>query len=772
MRWSFLAALVLVGACDRGATKKNLARIAVQPSAVDFGTKSPGERVTAVLKVTNTGEAELHISAAVIRSDARSAFMLSAGPTSLSVGGSAELTVTYVAPLAEGVDGASVEIESDADNAPQLLVPLGGRSQSPCPMGRTFCAGDCAELQTDVAHCGGCTIVCPTGQVCAGGMCRPCASNAECATGKACINGACAACTTNAQCNPGQACVLGVCGPCSGNAQCDADAGQACVNMACGPCAANMQCATGQACVAGRCGPCTAASQCAQGQGCVNGACGPCATNPQCGAGQACLAGTCAPCTMNAQCDADAGQACVAGGCGPCTASGQCDPGLVCLGNGACGACTTNLQCSGGQACINSRCAPCTMNGQCGAGKVCVAGACGACTLDTQCAAGEACFNGACGPCTSDFCTMKGLIVAWAGTLASIPAGWVLADGQNGTPDLRGWFLKGAPSGGNPGGTGGTSTHDHGGSTGISAVTTAPAGSDLCGVSQGGTSWIALSQIHTHAYSHAHAVSASSHLPPYVELAFIVKQSTVLRPPDGAILGWSAASTPSGGWLPLDGIAAVPDLRNRFMRGAGIGQNPGTAGGSATHDHDGGTAIDTTQLNNAAIGNYSFAGNAGPGCGLSGEFGHFHTYPHAHAIAAANHEPPYTRVTWVTAESAASFPAGAIAMWTGSVVSPPRGWSVCDGTNGTPDLSGRYLKGTASGVMPGSSGGASSHAHGGGTTENDDGGTTTLSPNTNSPAGGATGMSVHRHAMPPHAHPMTTVATDPPFYNVVFLIKR
>lgn len=772
MRLAVLGVLVLFAApaCDKPSAKRNLGRIAAEPSAIDFGTKSPGERTTAVLKISNSGEAELRLAAAVIRSDARGAFMSSAAPASLAVGASAELTITYVAPLAEGVDGASVEIESDADNAPLLLIPLGGRSQSPCPMGRTFCNGDCADLQTDVAHCGSCTTQCPIGQVCAAGVCRPCTSNAECAAGKACVNGACGPCASNAHCNAGQACVLGACGPCANNAQCDADAGQACVNMACGPCAANAQCATGQACVAGRCGPCTSPSQCAAGQGCVAGSCAACALNPHCGPGQACVSGACGPCAMASQCDADAGQACVNGACGPCATTAQCEAGLVCSG-GACVPCGSNAQCPGGQACINARCAPCTMNGQCDAGQVCVAGACGACTQDTQCAPGDACFNGACAPCTSDFCTMKGLILAWSGPLASIPSGWALADGQNGTPDLRGWFLKGAPAGMNPGGTGGSLTHDHGGVTGTTTVTTQPAGSDPCNMSVGGTSWIAPVNVHTHTYTHSHAVGASSHLPPYFELAFIVKHDSALRPPDGTIVGWSAAASPSGGWLPLDGNAAVPDLRGRFLRGAGIGQNPGGVGGSATHAHDGGTSIDSSNLANAAVGNYSFAGNAGSGCGLSGEFGHWHNYPHGHAISAANHEPPHTLVTWVTASNAAVYPTGAIAMWGGSVVSPPRGWAVCDGTNGTPDLTGRFLKGTPPGATPGTSGGSASHAHGG-MTEADDGGVTTVSPNTNSPAGGATGMSVHRHGMPPHAHPLQPASTEPPFYNVVFLIKR
>ena len=49
----------------------------------------------------------------------------------------------------------------------------------------------------------------------------------------------------------------------------------------------------------------------------------------------------------------------------------------------------------------------------------------------------------------------------WAGLLVNIPTGWALCDGQNGTPDLRDRFIKGAASGADPGATGGAATHGH-----------------------------------------------------------------------------------------------------------------------------------------------------------------------------------------------------------------------------------------------------------------------------------------------------------------------
>ena len=88
-----------------------------------------------------------------------------------------------------------------------------------------------------------------------------------------------------------------------------------------------------------------------------------------------------------------------------------------------------------------------------------------------------------------------GAIVLWSGSVASIPAGWALCDGNNGTPDLTGTFVRhaDADTGGSfaPGDQGGSSTdsittssdgahthtalaggdHDHGGATATHALT-------------------------------------------------------------------------------------------------------------------------------------------------------------------------------------------------------------------------------------------------------------------------------------------------------------
>jgi hypothetical protein len=51
-----------------------------------------------------------------------------------------------------------------------------------------------------------------------------------------------------------------------------------------------------------------------------------------------------------------------------------------------------------------------------------------------------------------------GAIIMWGGLVASIPAGWQLCDGSNGTPDLRDRFIVGAGSTYSPGATGGANS--------------------------------------------------------------------------------------------------------------------------------------------------------------------------------------------------------------------------------------------------------------------------------------------------------------------------
>lgn len=61
---------------------------------------------------------------------------------------------------------------------------------------------------------------------------------------------------------------------------------------------------------------------------------------------------------------------------------------------------------------------------------------------------------------------------------------------------------------------------------------------------------------------------------------------------------------------------------------------------------------------------------------------------------------------FVQAASAALIPAGVITLWSGSIVSIPTGWTLCNGSNGTPDLRDRFVVGAGSTYAVGATGGA------------------------------------------------------------------
>ena len=130
-----------------------------------------------------------------------------------------------------------------------------------------------------------------------------------------------------------------------------------------------------------------------------------------------------------------------------------------------------------------------------------------------------------------------GVILLWSGSIASIPAGWALCDGANGTPDLRDRFVVGAGSTYGVGVTGGSKdaivvAHTHtgtaasgggGGSfiTGFNSTRGAPRG----GAADGLVPVFGAASAHTHSLTIPPTGSSgtNANLPPYYALAYIMK---------------------------------------------------------------------------------------------------------------------------------------------------------------------------------------------------------------------------------------------------------
>jgi hypothetical protein len=103
-----------------------------------------------------------------------------------------------------------------------------------------------------------------------------------------------------------------------------------------------------------------------------------------------------------------------------------------------------------------------------------------------------------------------GLIVMWAGLRENVPAGWLLCDGQNGTPDLRDRFVKGVGAAGEAGGTGGAASVNYTPQGAVAAPTFTGTQANL--THSGGA--VADHASHTHTYTqvpnHVHVQTVNS----------------------------------------------------------------------------------------------------------------------------------------------------------------------------------------------------------------------------------------------------------------------
>jgi microcystin-dependent protein len=142
---------------------------------------------------------------------------------------------------------------------------------------------------------------------------------------------------------------------------------------------------------------------------------------------------------------------------------------------------------------------------------------------------------------------ISGMIMLWSGSIASIPSGWYLCNGSNGTPDLRDKFVVGAGSTYAVNATGGSAdaivvSHNH---TATSSVTdpghfhpTLPSTSAQRGLDNGGTATLTAGDQRGSENPTASATTGISvvttltsagssgtgaNLPPYYALAYIMK---------------------------------------------------------------------------------------------------------------------------------------------------------------------------------------------------------------------------------------------------------
>ena len=220
---------------------------------------------------------------------------------------------------------------------------------------------------------------------------------------------------------------------------------------------------------------------------------------------------------------------------------------------------------------------------------------------------------------------VNGIIIIWPGTIANIPGGWELCDGGDGRPDLREKFARGVNTDvTDPGTLGGNTQHTH-------ILNNCAAHSHSCttdGLHTGHTfslySWLhthsklqcapgvstfyeqtsTTGGSHTHVHVsgqstdtdhnhnpigqggiHTHTVQTTSSLPQYRDVAYIYCNGASIVPVDGVLIWTGLLANIPAGWELCDGGNGRPDYRERFIRGAANGVDPGGVGGSDTHTH-------------------------------------------------------------------------------------------------------------------------------------------------------------------------------------------
>lgn len=165
---------------------------------------------------------------------------------------------------------------------------------------------------------------------------------------------------------------------------------------------------------------------------------------------------------------------------------------------------------------------------------------------------------------SSDSRVPSGIIAMWSGSSSNIPLGWLLCNGDNGTPDLRNRFIVGAGASYSPGNTGGSDsvtltinqiaahTHSHNFSISLDNITCSASGEHdheiPMAINEGtyGT-WPMKARTSSHSEaktassgSHTHTITGSGSLsgsisstgggqshenrPPYYALCFIMKE--------------------------------------------------------------------------------------------------------------------------------------------------------------------------------------------------------------------------------------------------------
>ncbi|MBD3186057.1 hypothetical protein GF325_04435 [Candidatus Bathyarchaeota archaeon] len=348
----------------------------------------------------------------------------------------------------------------------------------------------------------------------------------------------------------------------------------------------------------------------------------------------------------------------------------------------------------------------------------------------------------------------QGIIGMWHGSLDSIPDGWALCNGSNGTPDLTGRFIRGTDHMETPGFTGGRMSHNHTYSEvpyhdhqvvdpthyhEINAsqvqVMEGPQPWNVCGTqndcfTMSNTSMVTVDL----AGQLGCETENSTAIPPYIELAFIMKIDPNITVPEGLIMMWFL---PTGmipdGWHYCNGSNGTPNMTGRFSRCVENGIDPGTIGGQKEHYHN----YTEVPRHTHSLSDLAHVHR----CSYDTLFVMDNPVSHVNSICHpggtpmltepassglmlddtgldicttgnASNIPPYSKVAYIMNEKDTSaFPRDVIGLWAGLPVNIPVNYVQCDGILTPVNFSSRFALSTTSISDPGILGGTSEHNH-------------------------------------------------------------
>lgn len=335
--------------------------------------------------------------------------------------------------------------------------------------------------------------------------------------------------------------------------------------------------------------------------------------------------------------------------------------------------------------------------------------------------------------------SLAGIIIAWVGTNASIPANWTRVTA------LDGRFVKQiATSSTAPGATGGATTHDHpypqhsthtftahnhAGSWGNSPNNV---GQPLNSNNTAQVNGIDANATHAHASSSVNAPSITTgnnsavntatavNDPNHVTVIFIKAGGGVRDIPLNGVM-WFNGAAPTG-------FAVYAALANRLMKGAAGGADGGTSAGTTTHTH-----VSPSHNHSLTAGHTHVVSLDAGGVDtlVNSEITAGPRSTHTHSLATSGgpsveptvdnntetsdngyFDPPWQKMRAIQKTGSAGIVSRVIGMWDGALAAIPPDWKLCDGANGTPNLcQGLFVRAASTDGEVGNTGGVTTHTH-------------------------------------------------------------